>query len=108
MAEVVREALEVVHHHPGRLRVRAEAFRAGGSLADQVREAILAMPGVTRFEHGVRTGSILIEYEPGLTEPDTILAASRRGGGHRAVRQGCACAGTHPRAARRRRGTGAQ
>lgn len=74
MTEVVREALELVHHHPGRLRVRAETFRAEGPLAGQVREAILAMPGVTRFEHSVRTGSVLIEYEPGLTEPDSILS----------------------------------
>ena len=74
MAEVVREALELVHHHPGRLRVRAEAFRAAGPVVDRVRDAILAMPGVTRFDHSLRTGSILIEYEPGLTEPDTILS----------------------------------
>jgi hypothetical protein len=72
--DFVREALELVHHHPGRLRVRAEVFRLGGSVAQKVREATLGIPGVTRFEHSVRTGSILIEYQPGLAEPDAILA----------------------------------
>jgi hypothetical protein len=45
----------------------------GGTVAHEVREATLGIPGVTRFEHSVRTGSILIEYEPGLAEPDEIL-----------------------------------
>jgi len=73
-ANVVRETLEIVHHHPGRLRVRAEVFRLGGTVAEEVREATLGIPGVTRFEHSTRTGSILIEYEPGLADPESILA----------------------------------
>ncbi len=70
---VVQEALELVHHHPGRLRVRAHAFADGAGRVDVVREAMLAVPGITRFEHSLRTGSILLEYEPGLAEPDAIL-----------------------------------
>ncbi len=73
-SEVVREVLELVHHHPGRLRVRAEAFRDDGGTAERAREATLGIPGVIRFEHTSRTGSLLIEYEPGLAEPDDILA----------------------------------
>jgi hypothetical protein len=46
-----------------------------------VREATLGIPGVTRFEHNPRTGSILIEYQPGLAEPDTILAQLARAAG---------------------------
>jgi hypothetical protein len=78
---VMREALELVHHHPGRLRVRADVFRAGGSIGEDVREATLGIPGVTRFEHNVRTGSILIQYEPGLAEPDAILLQVARAAG---------------------------
>ncbi len=73
MAEVVKEALELIHHHPGRLRVRAHAFTDGGDLVAVVRETMLAVRGITRFEHSTRTGSILVEYEPGLAEPDAIL-----------------------------------
>jgi hypothetical protein len=42
-------------------------------VAQGVREATLGIPGVTRFEHSMRTGSILIEYQAGLAEPDSIL-----------------------------------
>jgi hypothetical protein len=54
--------------------VHAEVFHLGGDSADRVREAMLAVPGVTRFDHSARTGSVLVEYEPGLAEPDAILA----------------------------------
>jgi hypothetical protein len=67
-------SLELVHHHPGRLRVRADAFRQKPEVVDKVREAIEALPGVTRLTHSERTGSLLIEYDPGFTEPDQIVA----------------------------------
>jgi hypothetical protein len=66
-------ALELVHHHPGRLRVRADAFRTKVELVDEVRDAVLALAGITSFTHTQRTGSLLIEYEPGLTEPDDVV-----------------------------------
>jgi hypothetical protein len=69
-----QEALELVHHHPGRLRVRANVLRDQDSLAALVRDAVLPLPGVTRVVHSPRTGSLLIEYQPGHGEPDRILA----------------------------------
>jgi hypothetical protein len=90
-----REALQLVHHHPGRVRVRALAFQVrdrapagkddagagsagAGALAEsvvaRVRTAVEAIPGITRFAHNGRTGSLLVEYQPGLTEPDFLLA----------------------------------
>ncbi len=72
------EALELVHYHPGRLRVRAGIFRAddgrGAEAAARVRDALESLPGITQVGHGFRTGSLLVEYEPGLAEPDAILA----------------------------------
>jgi Heavy metal associated domain 2 len=76
-AGVSREALMLVHHHPGRLRVRASIFRhigEGAAVSARVLEALGAMVGVTRCEHNARTGSLLIEYEPDLAEPDAIAA----------------------------------
>jgi hypothetical protein len=67
------EVLELVHHHPGRLRVRADAFARGSAVVDRVREAVEAQPGVTRFSHNARTGTLLVEYQPGLAEPDDLL-----------------------------------
>jgi hypothetical protein len=65
--------LELVHHHPGRLRVRADAFRTEGAAIDRVRDAIEARPGITRLSHNARTGTLLVEYQPGLAEPDDVL-----------------------------------
>jgi hypothetical protein len=72
-----REALALIHHHPGRLRVRADAFRRrDGADPDAVvraRTALDALPGVAQVVHNGRTGSLLIEYEPGLAQPEAIL-----------------------------------
>ena len=66
------EALELVHHHPGRLRVRAAVLRDDAELAGRVSHALEAMPGIARVTHNARTGSVLVEYEPGLAEPTAI------------------------------------
>jgi Heavy metal associated domain 2 len=73
-------ALELVHHHPGRLRVRADAFRHKLELVEDIREAVLALPGVMTCTHTPRTGSLLIEYEPGVTEPDEVVFEIARTG----------------------------
>jgi hypothetical protein len=67
------EVLELVHHHPGRLRVRADAFRLQPELVDRAREAVLDLPGILRFSHSPQTGSLLVEYEPGVAEPDQVV-----------------------------------
>ena len=67
--------LHLVHHHPGRLRVRAEAFlgeASDDSVVADVRAAIEGIPGVTGMTHNPQTGSLLIHYEPGLAEPGLI------------------------------------
>ncbi|MEO6420936.1 MAG: HMA2 domain-containing protein [Polyangiaceae bacterium] len=69
-----REALVIVHHHPGRIRVRADSFRNDTSALDLVREKLEALPGIINVAHNHRSGSMLIEYEPGHAEPDAILA----------------------------------
>jgi hypothetical protein len=68
-----REALVIVHHHPGRIRVRAETFRYGTAAIDLVRAKLEALPGILRVTHSARSGSMLVEYEPGHAEPDAIL-----------------------------------
>jgi hypothetical protein len=68
-----REVLSVIHHHPGRLRLRAEAFRSGDA-ADRARAVLDAEPGITRVSHNKSTGSLLVEYQPGLADPEALLA----------------------------------
>jgi hypothetical protein len=56
--------------------MRADAFMGEGSkdVLAAVRAAMEAVPGVARVEHSALTGSLLVEYEPGLAEPDAILS----------------------------------
>jgi hypothetical protein len=70
-----REALQLVHHHPGRLRLRARAFLDHVETVADVRDRLEEMPGVVSIEHNPRTGSLLLVYEPGIVEPDVLVAA---------------------------------
>jgi hypothetical protein len=77
---MAREALKLVHHHPGRLRLRAIAFEHDTARVERVRARLDAMPGVVSFEHRPTTGSVLVVYQPGLVEPDVIVAAVAEAG----------------------------
>jgi hypothetical protein len=56
--------LHVVHHFPGRLRVRARPFRESPELAGQVAAAIGEEPGVLEVRTSEITGSLVIVYQP--------------------------------------------
>jgi Heavy metal associated domain 2 len=75
-----REVLTLVHHHPGRLRVRAGCFREGDAV-DVVRAALDVEPGISAFSHNARTGSLLVEYEPGLADAEAILSTIAQAAG---------------------------
>jgi len=81
------EPLVLVHHHPGRLRVRAEAFRGGGrgepepAPLARARESIVHNAWVTRIAADPFTGSLLIEYRPGEVEPGAVLATLAQAAG---------------------------
>jgi hypothetical protein len=74
-AAAPRESIELVHHHPGRLRLRASVFLGADEVVVVVRARLDALPGITEVEHAPKTGSLLVLYEPGLVEPDEIVAA---------------------------------
>lgn len=65
--------LRVVSHFPGRLRVRAEAFRRDAQLARDVVEQLEASTGVTRAESSPTTGSLLVLYDPRARSLDELL-----------------------------------
>lgn len=68
------DVLRLVHHHPGRIRLRSEAFLGDENVAiTRVHAALDHTPGVRRAEHDARTGGLLIEYEPGRIEPDGLI-----------------------------------
>ncbi len=81
--DAARETLELVHHHPGRLRLRATVFRGLSAQAEAACAEARAMPGVSSVEHRAGTGSLLIVYEPGVAEPDAVVEAVARVAGLR-------------------------
>jgi hypothetical protein len=72
--------LELVHHRPGRLRVRSDALceatdEASASRIARIRDAVGGVHGVRSVAHNARSGSILVEYVPGDVEPDAVIEA---------------------------------
>jgi len=70
---VEREHLELAHHHPGRLRVRADALIEALDVVQRIRESLDAVPGILSVKYTAQTGSILVEYEPGHADADDII-----------------------------------
>jgi cation transport ATPase len=64
---------EIVHHRPGRLRLRHQALRGDPLQAARVRDAILHVPGVTECTVRPVTGSVLIRFDPDSTNASQLL-----------------------------------
>jgi Heavy metal associated domain 2 len=69
----------LVHHHPGRLRLRGDILLRSQlrseSAAARVRDALSGMDGVGRVVHNATSGSVVVEYEPERIDADVILGA---------------------------------
>jgi hypothetical protein len=72
----IQERLRLVHHHAGYLRARANAFIEGtgdNAALAAARAAAESTAGFRRWSHNPKTGSVVVEYEPGAVEPDDLL-----------------------------------
>jgi hypothetical protein len=79
--EGVPERLRLVSHFPGRLRVRADAFRRAPEVAREVTLRLQDEPAVTSAETSRLTGSLLVVYDPrALQLPRLIHIIVRTGG----------------------------
>jgi hypothetical protein len=58
----------VVHHIPGRLRVRLPRSKRDPRLLSELREFVAGLGGVHRVEINPATGSILVHYHPESAE----------------------------------------
>ena len=70
------EPLKLVHHHPGHIRARASLFVNTPDDHPAVKaacSAALSQPGVRAFSRNPKTGSIVIQYEPGSLDADDLL-----------------------------------
>src|SRR5262245_8761043 len=70
--DIERQSLtRMVHHIPGRLRLRVPAGLAADPLGDAIRD----LPGVRSCTWTPRTRSLLVLYEPGTATEESIVSA---------------------------------
>jgi hypothetical protein len=82
------QMLILVHHHPGYLRIRAGAFiepEDDNPVVTAARTAAETVPGFRSWSLNPRTGSVVIEYDPGTLEADDLLKHIAKSAGMRGV-----------------------
>lgn len=73
--------LRVVHHHPGRLRVRSDVLCGVNEQLACVRAALGGIEGVHSVAHNPASGSVRVDYEPGAVDPNALVEAAARAAG---------------------------
>ena len=64
---------DIVHDRPGRIRLRHETIRGDTALAHRIQEVIENVSGVIECAVWELTGSVLIRFDPGLTNASRLL-----------------------------------
>ena len=65
---------DYLHHIPGRLRVRAKAFRCDPAVRGDTLVKLQALEGVNSIRLNPKAGSVTVCYDVGVTDPHRILA----------------------------------
>jgi hypothetical protein len=84
----IDEPLRLVHHHPGYLRIRAAAFLQpadGDPIVTAAQTAAETVPGFRSWFLNPKTGSVVVQYDPGSIEPDDLLKHIAKSAGLRGV-----------------------
>ena len=84
----IHESLRLVHHHPGYLRIQADAFIQPADddpVVTAVQTAVEVIPGFRSWSHNPKTGSAVIEYDPGVVDADDLLKHIAKQAGFRSV-----------------------
>ena len=71
--------VKVVHHIPGRLRVRLSQARRNPILLRELHDLVKGFGGVRQVEINPATGSILVHYDPETPEQINTLIRNRSG-----------------------------
>jgi Heavy metal associated domain 2 len=66
----------VLHHVPGRMRLRVPTARGDAGMLDQIRQALMPLSGVRNIHTNPGIGTIVIEYVPTL-HPQFAVALTR-------------------------------
>lgn len=67
--------VRTVHLMPGRVRFRVEAMRGRAEAAERLEAQIGRIEGVARVQANPVTGSVLVQYDDSVLEPELLLAA---------------------------------
>jgi hypothetical protein len=84
----VDEPLRLVHHHPGYLRIRAGVFvepEDDSLVVAAAQTAAETVPGFRSWSLNPKTGSVVVEYDPGTLEADDLLRHIAKSAGFRGV-----------------------
>jgi len=85
LSDTVDQPLRLLHHHPGYLRIQADAFIASeeqeSSVITAAQTAAEAAPGFRTWTVNPKTGSVVVEYDPGAVEADDLLKHIAKGAG---------------------------
>ena len=83
----VDEPLRLMHHHAGYLRIRADAFFADSTspTVAAARTAAETVPGFRSWSQNPKTGSVVVQYDPGTLEADDLLKHIAKCAGFRGV-----------------------
>jgi hypothetical protein len=64
---------DLVHHVPGRLRLRSASLRGDGRGSERARHDLASVEGVISVAANPCTGSLLVEYDIAVLRPDKII-----------------------------------
>jgi copper chaperone CopZ len=65
-------AVSLVHHLPGRLRLRSTALKGNARVGEDVIARLADIAGIRSVRANPETGSLLVEYDPAVIAPDRI------------------------------------
>ena len=65
--------VHAVHHVAGRLRIRNPAIKRSASAAARYCDVVRCLPGVFGAKASAVTGSVVIKYEPSVTDHHELL-----------------------------------
>ena len=86
--ERIDEPLRLVHHHPGYLRIRAGAFiqpEDDSPVVAAAQTAVETVPGFRSWFLNPKTGSVVVQYDPGTLDADDLLKHIAKSAGFRGV-----------------------
>jgi len=66
-------ALDLVHHLPGRLRLRSAALKRDACAIEHQRLQLAQISGITAVEANPSTGSLLLMYDPAAVPPADVV-----------------------------------